>query len=162
MMMNRSCLVVAAFSGVLLCGCLGGSSQTLNVVPVSGKVLYNGEPVEGAIVSFMGEEAPKSAVGETDAEGVFQLTTFDDNDGAVPGQHTVTITKIQEEGPKAESQPVSKAAARNLQLGAGQVARQFAKKKHLLPPKYADSKKSGLTRMVSADSTNDFTFELTD
>src|SRR5690606_8422758 len=61
---------------------------------VSGVVTYKGDPVEGANVSL----TPKSGSGQggfalSDKDGKFQVTTFDQNDGAVPGEYSVMISK---------------------------------------------------------------------
>jgi hypothetical protein len=58
-------------------------------VPVTGVVRCNGTPVAGAKVMLHGRYI---AAGITDAEGEFTLTTFELNDGALPGKYVVTIT----------------------------------------------------------------------
>src|SRR6478672_6692857 len=82
-----------------LIGCSGGHG-TATVV---GTVLYKNQPVEGATVNFLPKgETPgaKPAHGRTDSGGHFTLTTyFDPTDqpvGALPGEYSVTITKIDE------------------------------------------------------------------
>ena len=63
-------------------------------VPVSGTVTHQGKPVIGATVSFHGQGAPRVASGVTDDSGKFTLTTYNPNDGAIPGSHTVTVVKL--------------------------------------------------------------------
>ena len=77
-----------------LVGC-GGVADRPQVYPVSGTVMYKGEPLEGANVSFHNDEAPRAAAGVTDAEGKFQLSMFGANDGSLAGQHVVTVTKYE-------------------------------------------------------------------
>src|SRR5690348_11817966 len=69
----------------LVCGLLvvGGCSRATGVktVPVSGKVLYNGQPVAGAKVAFLGDGNTLPALAITDKNGEFELTTRDAGDG---------------------------------------------------------------------------------
>jgi hypothetical protein len=63
------------------------------VVPTSGVVLRtNGSPAAGVNVSFLGTGRAYMSSGITDATGAFELSTFQENDGAVPGNYSVTIT----------------------------------------------------------------------
>src|SRR5689334_14417891 len=65
------------------------------VVPVKGRVLYNGQPLAGAHVTFTNGAAKRSAYARTDADGKFTLTTFEPGDGAVPGKQQVSVSKVQ-------------------------------------------------------------------
>ena len=67
-----------------------GCTQTPSVVPVSGKVLYNWEPLPFGIVMFQPEQG-QAAQGEIQPDGTFQLSTYGPNDGAVPGHHKVSV-----------------------------------------------------------------------
>ncbi len=63
-------------------------------VPVSGRVLIDGEPVaHGNIRVF--PENDRAASGELDAEGRFELTTYEKADGCVLGTHTVTVNALE-------------------------------------------------------------------
>jgi hypothetical protein len=62
-------------------------------VPVSGTVTLDGEPVDGATVTFVPEGEGRPANGNTDASGNFTLTTFTGGDGALPGSYNVTVFK---------------------------------------------------------------------
>lgn len=53
-------------------GC-GGRRE---LVPVSGTVLFQGKPVDGAQVSLLAPGTPRNAAGMTDGVGRFTLTTF--------------------------------------------------------------------------------------
>jgi hypothetical protein len=80
-------LVVAGISGC------GGDGRP-RTEPVTGVVTLDGDPVEGALVSFSPEGGSgQSAVGTTDASGRYQLTTFRQGDGAVEGTYTLTVAK---------------------------------------------------------------------
>lgn len=72
-------------------GC-GRSGDLPPTVPVTGTVTYQGAPLPNAQVTFYPEGGERPAAGTTDANGAYSLTTFNSNDGAVPGGHTVTVT----------------------------------------------------------------------
>lgn len=65
--------------------------QTVNV---TGKVMYNGSPVVGAQVNFIpAANTDPAAYALTKEDGTFVLSTFEDEDGAVPGNYKVTVVK---------------------------------------------------------------------
>lgn len=100
-----------------------------------------------------GDEAqPRLAYGTTDAQGHFELTTFEDRDGAVEGNHTVTILKLEQ--PPMGQDPGS--------VPPGGPTPPPPKPKSLIPAKYSDFGTSGLTATVSSSGDNESTFELTD
>ncbi len=87
------------FAGLVsMPGCGGGGGAVegrSKVYPVEGKVTYNGEPVEGATVIFHSVTENVAARGLTDAQGNFRLQTYTPNDGAVAGEHKVTVKKAE-------------------------------------------------------------------
>ncbi|MBM80742.1 MAG: hypothetical protein CMJ78_09130 [Planctomycetaceae bacterium] len=95
-MLNRSLLFVLSVS--LFVGC-GGGSDRMATVKVSGKVTFNGQPLEGAQVQFLsdgeGVNRGPAARGTTNAQGEYTLSTYEPGDGAVPGKKKVTITKTE-------------------------------------------------------------------
>lgn len=82
----------AVLAVATLIGCGSGRPE---VVPVSGTVTLDGDPVVGAAVTFalQGEGRPATAV--TDALGKFTLTTFGGDSGAAPGKYAVTVVKMK-------------------------------------------------------------------
>lgn len=148
-----SLVVLLSFGLVTLVGC--GKMTDPNrpkTVKAGGVVLYKGEPVEGATVTLVpADNGPRGAVGKTDAQGRFTLTSFDPNDGAVPGKYYVGIAKVVLEdaaagqgGPGGEQDPEAKIA------------------RDMLPVKYKVPQQSGLTADISASGPNELKFELTD
>lgn len=126
-------------------------------VDASGTVTLNGSPVEGANVVFVPESGGHPASARTDANGSFELTTFDDGDGAVPGNYSVAISKM--ESTVAETGPDMRDPGYNpLQM----KKEKRPEPKHLLPKKYSEAKTSELKATVSADGDNEFTFQLTE
>ncbi len=88
----RPAAALALLSLIALAGCANGRVKTY---PVTGQVLYNGQPLKGVDVAFHPTD-PKNDVGypphaTTDADGKFTLTTFLKNDGAPAGEFRVAV-----------------------------------------------------------------------
>ncbi|MEW4561762.1 carboxypeptidase regulatory-like domain-containing protein [Bremerella sp. JC770] len=65
------------------------------VYPASGQVLFNGEPVADATVTFQPEDtAGKGGSAMTDSNGYFEATTFEPGDGLTQGVHNVAVRKV--------------------------------------------------------------------
>ncbi|MGC3971932.1 MAG: BON domain-containing protein [Pirellulales bacterium] len=68
------------------------------VVPVEGAIYYEGRPAAEARLVFhpigVCEHSPRRAFATADAEGKFNVSTFGDADGAVPGTYVVTVDWI--------------------------------------------------------------------
>lgn len=84
---------------LLLLGCSGGHGTAT----VTGTVLYQDKPVDGATISFLPKgEGPnaKPARGKTESNGQFTVTTYfgpgDEPAGALPGEYSVIVSKIDE------------------------------------------------------------------
>jgi hypothetical protein len=73
-------------------GC-GGSKKP---VKVEGIVKVDGKPTADVLVLFISQEkGGHDANGTTDENGVFHLTSFNTNDGALPGSYKVVVTKTK-------------------------------------------------------------------
>lgn len=142
-------VLVLGLSVLLFCGCGSADKKRLPMGKVKGKVLYKGNPVAWAAVTFMADGAPRAGTGSTNGDGEFQLTTFDTNDGAVVGTHKVTV--IQQSPPTKPMSPGDLAAN----------GPPPAPKEGLIPSKYADIKTTPLTKSVEA-GPNNITIELID
>ena len=152
-------MVVATF--VISTGC--GSGNPFDTVPVTGSVTLDGQPVEGATVIFQPTGDHKAATATTDSSGEFTLTTGESGDGAMPGVYKVTVFKTKME-PGADLSGLSFEEAA---LKAKQEDDERLKKypggmptQDLLPVKYKDAGKSGLTFEVKRDAENNFAIEL--
>jgi hypothetical protein len=93
-----------AFSNVaMLCVLSGCGQSSYELAPVLGRVMLNGAPFPQGGVMFApvakGDttNAGKHAVGRIQPDGSFQLTTFETNDGAIVGEHWVTIINHDED-----------------------------------------------------------------
>lgn len=144
--------------GLLLTAAIGCGSQPddrLETAPVSVEVKYNGTPVSEAVVTFSNQTDSPPAYGVTNASGVAMLSTFESNDGAILGEHSVAIIK-QEFGNKSQEAP---------QESDDYVPSPGASPppviKDLLPKKFSQATTSGLTANVKK-GPNEFTFDLTD
>jgi hypothetical protein len=73
-------------------GCGGRATS-----PVRGVVTLDGTPVPEATVLFMpdGPEGGRPATGFTAADGTFLLTTYRQDDGALPGSYRILIQKSE-------------------------------------------------------------------
>lgn len=140
-----------------LFGCAGadGDSDRPATAPVSGVVTLDGTPVEGAQVALNPEDPTgQGAFGRTDAEGRYELTTFETADGAVPGNYIVTVTKYDVPPPQPE------ASGEDYVPPEAGGARPKAPKNEL-PTQYSQMHTSELRAVVSAEGENKFDFALT-
>jgi len=86
----------AAATVLVVLGLSGCGSDRVAVYPVRGQVLLDGKPADHAYVVFHpqggSEEIQKlRPYGRANAEGYFELTTFERRDGAPAGQYKVTV-----------------------------------------------------------------------
>ncbi len=119
----------------------GCSDSPYDLAPVKGRVTLDGKPFPWGSVMFApmktsidSAKVGKPGFGMLDAEGGFVLTTYDDNDGAVVGDHRVTVFCV-DDGPNGPP-PSSIPAFRRMAL-------------------------RGTAMTVAADSDNDFEIALT-
>lgn len=139
---------------LMFAGCSGSDSGESLGASVSGTVTYNGNPVEGAMVTFRpASEGAQGAFARTDAEGKYELSSSAAaTSGVVPGEYNVTVTKTE----VGESNVASEEDPDYNPYATGQT-----KPKSVLPKKYADAKTSDLQFTVSGGE-NDLPIELTD
>jgi hypothetical protein len=87
---NATALAVALASA-LVCGCSDGRPER---VPVSGRVLIDGQPLQAGNIRFHSRNhRPASAKIEPD--GRFTLSTYEFGDGCVTGEHPVSVMGSQ-------------------------------------------------------------------
>ena len=130
---------------VILSGCSSQVNGDLpEVFPVTGIVKMNGQPVVGAAVVFNGTSKGKSRTGAggTNSQGEFKIVTFQQGEGAVPGDHIVTVSKID-----APTEPDPKSG-------------ELPPAKNLLPEKYNDLGMTPLRATVNAKGKNHVEFIL--
>jgi hypothetical protein len=71
------------------------SNELRRNLSATGVVIYNDKPVPNVSVIFSPKSGGRTATGSTNEEGRFELTTFEAGDGAILGEHTVTLTPSQ-------------------------------------------------------------------
>jgi len=92
-------VLTSAVLTVSVAGCGGGAFE---VVPAGGSVQFNGAPVSAGSITMVpvaaaGAEPGKPAKAELRSDGTFELSTYGQFDGAIPGRHRVIY-----EGPEGE------------------------------------------------------------
>ena len=139
-----------------LAATLGCSSEPPDDRParakVTGTITLSGSPVENARIQFHAVSKSQGAIGQTQADGTYTLTTFVAGDGALPGDYVVTISKKEVEDKLTEDQ----------KLKMQEMGRQIppAKTTELMPREYTNSSASPLKVTVKADEENHFDFDV--
>jgi hypothetical protein len=85
-----------AFTICLLIAITGCGGNTLQTVPVQGKVTWKGQPLTSGDIAFhpqkLAVEGPhRMGIGRFDAEGKYTLSTVSHGDGVQPGEYAVVI-----------------------------------------------------------------------
>jgi len=140
----RLCLALCSVA-FLAAGC-GSDVKLPKVQPVTGTVMYEGKPLEGAnVVLVPSDTAQKSAGATTDAEGKFSVMTYIDPEhqieGALPGNYGIAVTKME----------VTKSAEMTAEQMMSQPMAMKAPKS-LLPKKYSAPMTSGFKVTVGEDA----------
>ena len=74
------------------CGSSKDAPYTAPTIPVKGTVTYRGKPLTRGTVTFESVDNGKEANGEIKPDGSYELTSFKTGDGAVAGEHRVSIS----------------------------------------------------------------------
>jgi hypothetical protein len=141
-------LVLAGISGCSGAGVEGTSEgpDLSNMVPVSGVVTLNGEPLAGAVVTFLPPQW-STGIGETDAKGRYSLS-YSGLPGLPPGDYKVAVSLLL----SAEGEPQGVGPRSSMVPPPGMLST-----KEILPPGYADLGRSKLTAHVGQEGgTFDF------
>lgn len=148
----------------IVSGC--GGDGLPKPVPAGGKITLNGNPVEGALVTFHSKGGSgRSATGKTGPDGTFKLTTVNTNDGAAPGDYLITVAKqTAKDGSSggaidinAGGDPGAAYAAAMASAGSNKPDKNM---QDAIPAKYGNANESGLSRTIVKGEANDFTFDL--
>jgi hypothetical protein len=79
----------------LACLLAAGCSDRLPTYPVSGRVIFpDGSPVHTGTIELQSLEHPVQARGTIGMDGMFSLTTYEKNDGAVAGKHSCVVVQL--------------------------------------------------------------------
>ena len=117
----------------ILCAVLVGCDSRPRRVPISGRVLIDGEPLTTGMIQFAPADT-RPSVGAIDENGQFTMACYGEDDGVIPGTHAVSIIATE--------------------------IISSSKIKWYAPKKYADPQTSGLTVEVDK-KRDDLVFEIT-
>lgn len=163
--MNQILFGVSILLTLSVAGCGSGAEGGKPVFPASGTVKMFGGPLSGATVAFAPTaEGQPTAIGRTDNEGKFVLTTYDYEDGAAEGKYKVVISK------SAPVKPTGSSSASGGQGGheddpalnshGASGASGGAEEVDLVPPQYSSSSTTTLTAEVTSSGPNEFLLEI--
>lgn len=88
----RRCCVVCVMLMLILAHAGCSSPEEAKTFPVTGEVTLDGKPLVGATVMFEPVGGGSLGYGESDANGLFVISTFAVGDGAIPGEHRIVVT----------------------------------------------------------------------
>ena len=152
--MNNN-LIIALIILTCIAGC-GSKAKISGLVPCEGTVTWKEETVEGARIAFTPKDNQKgrSAFAMTDVNGKFKTTTLDADDGIMPGEYFVTVTK-RDLG-RAGGPPPSGGS----ESPDAPPQREQMTETYFIPRIYADKETSGLSATISSKGEKDLRFEL--
>jgi hypothetical protein len=125
---------------IVALGVVAGCNDGPELAQVSGTVFYNGKPVESGVVMFQ-PPTGEMARGKIGPDGRYVLETLGQSEGVLPGTCKVRVS-VRATPPDA-----------NGEVGLGKL---------LIPEKYTDFGRSGLTFEVTPDRTEPYDIQLTD
>ena len=156
--LSLCCLVV----GLLLTGCNSGEGR-VQTYKVKGKVTYNGAPVASATVTFAPQEkGTPTAMGITDGQGMYTLTTYDSGDGAGAGLYKVLVYKKDQSAPSTPNVPAHDPTGAGPSGSPSHSGPKGGQKKaggSLLPEKYMKADTTTLSKNV-VGGENEINLEL--
>jgi len=159
--MRTQILFVTILTTLVLAGC-GGSK--LATVKVTGTVTFDGQPLEGASISFTpqteGQGHPGYAI--TDSKGEYKLQTMLGAAGAgtTPGVYLVAITCVEKPEVVVPTQTYTGASGPGPGESGGTMGPP-PPAKSLIPEWYGNVNTSGLTATVEKKKNNVIDFDLT-
>jgi hypothetical protein len=141
----------------LLGGCSTGGLD--GAYPARGTLTYKGQPVDGAMISLVGDNNARPATAVSKADGTFELLT-QGSPGAFPGNYKVVVIKT--EAGASQADPGFSPDGQDLSMEQAAVAARKPppKAKELLPAKYSSPQTTPLTCEVKASNENVFELKL--
>ncbi|MDR0392566.1 MAG: DUF4198 domain-containing protein [Planctomycetaceae bacterium] len=159
-----SAVIIALSTLMLFNGC-GRSGH--EIYPATGKILYNGKPLDGAQVSFHPHDPSGFvAVAITKADGTFSLlTTGAEKNGAIAGDYDVLISKVIIEddiAPTTNIQQEQNPKTSIMETPANPQNERRPTMTSVIPEKYAQPDKPLFKATVAKKQNNNYLFELDD
>jgi hypothetical protein len=140
--MTRHPWMLLGIASTFLVGC----DSPQRTFPVNGRVVFkDGTPARFGAIETLSVEERVNARGTIGPDGTFSLTTYEKNDGAVPGEHRVAIIQ-------AATVPLAISASTSTRHTHGRD----------LAARYRSFATSGLAFTVVPDSVNYVTLEVED
>lgn len=161
--MRASCICsMSMLAAVFVLGCSGGegAGKKTTVYVVKGKVTYMGNPLIGASVSFSPQGKQPAAVGRTNDDGEFSLTTYRAGDGAAEGEYKVMITMTESEAATEAPAAHGTDAGKDYGGSSAHGAKKGRASSNILPAIFSDAQKTPLTVKVEPSGKNEFPFDL--
>jgi len=153
-MKNSINLLGLAALVAMLTGCSQGTTALQDgAAQTSVTVTMDGNPVEGASVSFTPIAGGRSATGRTDETGTADMCTTNTGDGVLAGDYLVSVVKTEIDPSTVVEDPQAYYAEHRRPPPS-------PKKIAIVPEEYGNAKKSGLTATVKLESENDINLEL--
>jgi len=158
MRMTKPVLISFVFSLSAFCFVLTGCNKEKGLdglYPVKGKITWKGEVVQGASITLSpasSDGGARSAGATSDTNGEFKIRTLKPDDGAYPGEYTITVRKMVAD--KTYTDEEYEAA------NASGVSLPAVNSKNVLPDKYNNVKTSDLKFTVVAGKNADLIIEL--
>lgn len=148
-------------STLIFAGCGGNDSKKPSVYPVTGNVKMHGAPLANATVAFAPvQQGQTTAVGTTDAQGNFQLTTYEFGDGAAEGTYKIIITKSAVAASPSSSSSAGDHGADDPTANAHTPSGAARSAQSLVPPQYGKKDTTPLSEEVKASGNNHFELKI--
>jgi hypothetical protein len=158
------CAGAALVVGSLLQGCFGNSgsaSPREPVYKVSGRITLTGAPLADANVTFSPKDKQALALGRTDKDGKYKLTTYDYEDGAAAGGYVVLVSLPHAIAPSSTAKPPAHGVNAPAVDGAAAHAASSAQSAAAGPiGKYGQLGTSDLTAEVKPGGPQELNFDL--
>ena len=167
--MQHTKFFASALTALLVLVLAGCGNQDSRFSRVEGTVSYNGQPLEGAVVSFQPvSQDGVPASGMTDANGRFTLTSVGagGSTGVLPGEYVVTVTKRGALPPDPDQEAYDRGDITYDELQTRLSARDSQARgvtpRSLIPERYSTGRTSDLAATVVSGRNSPFVFDLVD
>lgn len=145
--MHRFPAMLSAVLLMIAVAVTGCGKPPHQLTPVSGKVTYNGKPLQFGCVTFQPETGQWSK-GLIQPDGTFKMSTPGEGDGAAVGVNMVRISCFENQDPAKKNN------------GGGEMGTLLGRP--LIPKKYLSQDTSGLTIEIKSGNNDPVIFELKD
>ena len=143
--LRRNCFALVIWSAISFCllasGC-GETNDQLPVVPVKGVLIFQGKPLDNALVTFHSTDQTQGKItsgrATTKRDGSFELSTYNANDGIPEGDYAVTIECFRLRGGNGSWEPGP----------------------NILPPKYSNPQTSEIKLSVRKEDVSEKRIEI--